>query len=66
MKIKHYPENCTLCRLMRSMAFSGLGMGLGAGIAYLFDASRQNMVYSGMVVATIIIFGLLGRNEYKR
>ncbi|WP_367154138.1 hypothetical protein [Methylomonas sp. HYX-M1] len=66
MKMKHYPEDCTLCRLMRSMAFSGLGMGLGAGIAYLFGASRQNMVYSGMVVAAIIIFGLFGRNGNKR
>jgi hypothetical protein len=26
-------------------------------------ADKQNMVYSGIVVATILVFGLLGKNR---
>ncbi len=48
---------------MRSLAFTGLGMGLGAGIAYLFGANRQNMILTGIVTAAIIVFGLLGREK---
>jgi hypothetical protein len=61
--MKHYSEDCSVCKLMRSLAFTGLGMGLGAGGAYLFGASRQEMVYSGIVVAAILIFGLFGRKD---
>ncbi|MCK9607245.1 MAG: hypothetical protein M0R33_12455 [Methylomonas sp.] len=61
--MKHYNEDCSLCKLMRSMAFTGVGMGIGAGVAYLLGASRQDMVYSGIVVAAILIFGLAGRNK---
>ncbi|MDD2739295.1 MAG: hypothetical protein PHR94_10190 [Methylomonas lenta] len=61
--MKQYPEDCSVCKLMRSMAFTGLGMGLGVGVAYLLGADKQNMVYSGIVVATILVFGLLGKNR---
>lgn len=61
--MKHYNEDCSLCKLMRSMAFTGVGMGIGAGVAYLLGASREDMVYSGIVVAAILIFGLVGRNK---
>lgn len=57
-----YNKDCPLCKLMRSLAFSGLGMGLGAGAAYLFGASKENMVYTGMVVAAIVVFGLMDRS----
>lgn len=43
------------------MAFSGLGMGVGAGGAYLLGAGRQDMVYAGIVVAAMVVFGFLGR-----
>lgn len=45
------------------MAFSGVGMAIGAGVAYLLGASRENMVYSGIVAAAMLIFGLAGRNK---
>lgn len=61
--MKHYNEDCSVCKMMRSMAFTGLGMGLGVGIAYLLGADKQNMVYTGIVVATILVFGLLGRKK---
>jgi len=58
--MKHYNEDCSVCKLMRSAAFSALGMGLGAGAAYLVGASKMQMVYTGIVVAAILIFGLFG------
>ena len=63
--MKYYREDCSVCKLMRSMAFTGLGMGLGVGAAYLLGADKQNMVYSGIAVATILVFGLLGREKNK-
>ncbi|MCQ8103012.1 hypothetical protein NP590_02740 [Methylomonas sp. SURF-2] len=59
--MKRYSEDCSLCKVMRSMAFSGLGMGVGAGGAYLLGAGRQDMVYAGIVVAAMVVFGFLGR-----
>ncbi len=61
--MKPYNQDCSLCKVMRSLAFTGLGMGLGAGIAYLFGANRQNMILTGIVTAAIIVFGLLGREK---
>jgi len=61
--MKPYPQDCSLCRVMRSLAFTGLGMGTGAGIAYVLGASRQNMILTGIVVAAILVFGLFGREQ---
>jgi len=54
-------RNCSICRFMRSLAFTGLGMGIGGGMAYLFDATKKNMMISGIIVAAIIVFGLLNK-----
>jgi len=59
------PDNCAFCRLMRSLAFTGVGMGLGSGTAYLLGASEENIMMSGIVVSTIIVFGLLDRKKKK-
>ena len=56
-----YNRNCTICRLMRSLAFTALGMGIGSGAAYLLDATKKNMMISGIIVAAIIVFGLLNK-----
>ncbi len=45
------------------MAFTTLGMAIGAIGAYLFGASKQNMIFSGITVAAILIFGLLGKRQ---
>jgi len=63
--MKHYNEDCSVCKMMRSMAFTTLGMGLGVGVAYLLGADKKNMVYTGIVVATILVFGILGKNKNK-
>jgi len=64
--MKGYDENCAFCRLMRSLAFTGVGMGLGCGTAYLLGASLENILLSGIVVSAIIVFGMLGKKNNKK
>jgi len=52
-----------MCRLMRSLAFSGIGAASGAGIAYLMGASRQNVLLTAVVTAAILVFGIVGRKK---
>jgi len=59
-------NNCAFCRLMRSLAFTGVGMGIGSGAAYLMGASQENIYMSGIVVSAIIVFGMLDKTKYKR
>jgi hypothetical protein len=46
---------------MRSLAFTSLGMGAGMAVAYLFGASKENMMLSGLFVAAVLVFGWMGR-----
>lgn len=62
--MRGYDRNCPFCRFMRSLAFSGVGMGIGCGTAYLLGASQQNILMSGIVVAAVIVFGL-DKNKKK-
>lgn len=48
---------------MRSFAFSGLGMAIGSGIAYIMGASKENIMMSGIMVAAILVFGMLGKKK---
>lgn len=48
---------------MRSFAFSGLGMAIGSGTAYLMGASKENIMMSGVVVAAVLVFGMLGKKK---
>ncbi len=61
--MRHNDQNCPVCRLMRSFAFSGLGMAIGSGTAYLMGASKENIMMSGVVVAAILVFGMLGKKK---
>ncbi len=64
--MRGYNRDCAFCRFMRSLAFSGLGMGLGSGAAYLYGADRSNVVMTGIVVAAIVVFGLVDNNKKRR
>ena len=63
--MRGYDRNCPYCRLMRSLAFTGVGMGIGSGTAYLLGASQENIYMSGIVVSAIIVFGMLDK-KYKK
>jgi len=64
--MRGYDRNCSFCRLMRSLAFTGVGMGLGCGTAYLLGASQENIMLSGIFVATIIVFGKYDPKNKRR
>jgi len=64
--MRGYERNCAICRLMRSLAFTGVGMGVGSGTAYLLGASLQNIYMSGIVVSAIIVFGMLDKKKRSR
>jgi len=64
--MRGYDRNCAYCRLMRSLAFTGVGMGIGSGTAYLLGASKQDIMMSGIVVSAIIVFGMLDKNKRRR
>ena len=64
--MRGYDRNCSFCRLMRSLAFTGVGMGLGCGIAYLLGASQENIMLSGIFVATVIVFGKYDPKNKRR
>lgn len=63
--MRGYDRNCPYCRLMRSLAFTGVGMGIGSGTAYLLGANQQDIYLSGIVVAAIIVFGMMGKKRSR-
>jgi len=63
--MRSYNTNCAICRFMRSFAFTGVGMALGSGGAYLFGATQENILLSGMFVAFIIVFGLMDKKRQR-
>lgn len=63
--MRGYDRNCAFCRLMRSLAFTGVGMAIGSGSAYLLGANKQDIMMSGIVVSAIIVFGMLDRNKKR-
>jgi hypothetical protein len=63
MNTKGYDSDCSVCRLMRSLAFTGVGMGIGGGAAYLLGASKENALLIGVVVAAIIVFGVIDKKK---
>ena len=64
--MRGYERDCAFCRLMRSLAFTGVGMGIGSGSAYLLGANKQDIMMSGIVVSAIIVFGILDKNKSRR
>jgi len=64
--MRGYDRNCAICRLMPGLAFTGVGMGVGSGTAYLLGASLQNIYMSGIVVSAIIVFGMLDKKKRSR
>lgn len=64
--MRGYDRDCAYCRLMRSLAFTGIGMGIGSGTAYLLGASQENIYMSGIVVSAIIVFGMLDKNKKNK
>lgn len=55
--------DCGFCRMMRSMAFSGLGAAMGAGIGYLLDLQRSDVWLCAVAGAAIMVFVVMKKLE---
>ena len=52
--VKKDGRNCFLCRVMRGLAFGGLGAGLGAAVALLIGTSQQNTFIAALFGALFV------------
>ena len=60
----HYNRDCVLCRVMRAMAFSGLGAAVGGyGALYLFGAGKESALMAAVAGASILVLGLGARQK---
>lgn len=67
MRISNDDHDCPFCRMMRALAFSGLGAAIGGyGALYLFSASRENALMAAVAGAVILVLGLSARERRKR
>ncbi|RLA19063.1 MAG: hypothetical protein DRQ61_04120 [Gammaproteobacteria bacterium] len=58
-------RDCAVCRFMRGMTYSSIGGGVGALIAWLLNASRENIMMTAIVFSAIFAFGLTKRWQNK-
>jgi hypothetical protein len=58
--------DCGFCRMMRSMAFSGLGAALGAGAGYLLELERTDMWMCALAGAAIMVFLVMRKLDQNR
>lgn len=60
----NHNRDCVLCRVMRAMAFSGLGAAVGGyGALYLFGATRQTALLAAVAGASILVLGLVAKQK---
>jgi hypothetical protein len=58
-------SDCPLCRMMRSLAFSGIGAAIGAGIGSLFDLQKSDVWMSAVAGAFVMVFIVMRKIEKK-
>jgi len=56
-------SDCGFCRMMRSMAFSGLGAAIGAGIGSLLGLQRSDVWVCAIGGAFVMVFLVLRKLE---
>lgn len=56
--MQRYDRDCALCRVMRAMAFSGLGAAVGGYGALLLGASKQTALIAAVVGASVMMLRL--------
>lgn len=55
--------DCPLCKMMRSMAFSGIGAAIGAGIGSLLELEKTDVWLSAIAGAFVMVFIVLKKLE---
>lgn len=57
-------RDCVFCRMMRALAFSGLGAAVGGyGALYLFGASKQTALMAAVAGAVVLVLGMTARRK---
>jgi len=56
-------SDCAFCKMMRSMAFSGIGAAIGAGIGSLLELEKTDVWMSAIAGAFVMVFLVLKRLE---
>ncbi|MEW8316726.1 MAG: hypothetical protein AB2669_17455 [Candidatus Thiodiazotropha endolucinida] len=58
-------RNCTLCRVMRGLAFGGIGAAIGGYGALLFGVERSDAIYYALFGAVALAAFLQRKREKK-
>lgn len=58
-------RNCVLCRVMRGLAFGGLGAAIGGYGAILFGVERNEAIYFALFGA-LVLTGIVLRKRDKK
>jgi hypothetical protein len=62
---KKRADNCPLCRVMRGLAFGGLGAAIGGYGSMLFGASQDDAIYYALFGA-LAMTAFMQRKRDKR
>ena len=58
-------DNCVLCRVMRGLAFGGLGAAIGGYGSMLFGADRNDAIYFA-VFGALVLTGIVLRKRDRK
>jgi hypothetical protein len=58
-------SNCALCRVMRGLAFGGLGAGLGGFGSLFLGANKSDAIYYALFGALAVTAWVLRKREKK-
>jgi len=56
-------SDCPFCKMMRSMAFSGIGAAIGAGIGSLLNLQKSDVWMCAIGGAFVMVFIVMKRLE---
>ncbi len=58
-------SNCVLCRVMRGLAFGGLGAAIGGYGSMLFGADKNQAIYFALFGALVLTGIVLRKRDNK-
>ncbi|PCH84167.1 MAG: hypothetical protein COB26_02815 [Piscirickettsiaceae bacterium] len=56
-------SNCPICKMMRSLAFSGIGAAIGLGIGNLLELDKADTWLSAIAGAFVMVFIVMKKLE---
>jgi len=56
-------SDCPVCKMMRSLAFSGIGAAIGVGIGNLLELQKVDVWYCAIAGAFVMVFVVMKKLE---